>query len=181
MQHSRTATEEISLAEQCDAKGAHDDAIGALARATQLGNVEATTRLAKRLIVGDRAPLLPTDGTRFLVDAANQGGAEAAARLAVLAAAGAYVPPSLENALELLYAAADRDWGPAQDQLLALTPDRELASIATTVVGAVMPAREERSPWVRPSSSHNSRRKNHWPMPTPCGLIRTSRALEKLR
>ena len=46
-------------------RGAHDDAINALARATKLGDVEATTRLGKRLIVGDRAPLLPTEGPAF--------------------------------------------------------------------------------------------------------------------
>lgn len=130
MEHTRTAAKEISLAEKYDADGAHDNAIGALARATKLGDVEATTRLAKRLIVGDRAPLLPADGTRFLIDAANKGGAEAAARLAVLCAAGVYVQPSLDRALELLSAAAERGWEPAQNQLLTLTPDRELASRA---------------------------------------------------
>jgi hypothetical protein len=82
----RSAAEELAIAEDCDARGAHDDAINALARATRLGDVEATTRLGKRLIVGDQAPLLPTEGTRFLADAVSQGGAEAAARLAVLTA-----------------------------------------------------------------------------------------------
>jgi prolyl 4-hydroxylase len=126
----RSAAEELSLAEQCDAQGAHDDAINALARATKLGDVEATTRLAKRLIVGDRAPLLPADGAGFLIDAMNRGGAEAAARLAVLAAAGVYVEPSLPGALRLAALAAQRGWRTAQTQLLALTADRELASLA---------------------------------------------------
>ncbi len=130
MSSVRNAAEELTLAEQCDAQGAHDDAINALARATKLGDVEATTRLAKRLIVGDRAPLLPTDGTGLLIDAVNGGGAEAAARLAVLAAAGVYIEPSLPGALRLLALAAQRGWRTAQTQLLALTADRELASIA---------------------------------------------------
>jgi hypothetical protein len=125
----RSAVEELLLAEQCDARGAHDDAINALARATKLGDVEATTRLAKRLIVGNHAPLLPMDGTRFLIDAVNRGGAEAAARLAVLAAAGVYVEPSVPHALRLVAMAAQRGWRTAQTQLLALTPDRELASV----------------------------------------------------
>lgn len=130
MSSVRNAAEELLLAEQCDAQGAHDDAINALARATKLGDVEATTRLGKRLIVGNNAPLLPSDGTRFLVDALNRGGAEAAARLAVLMAAGVYVEPNVSQALRLLTQAAQRGWRTAQTQLLALTPDRELASRA---------------------------------------------------
>lgn len=102
-----------------------------MARATQLGDVEATTRLGKRLLVGKDAPLLPDEGARFLIDAVRSGGAEAAARLAVLAAAGAYVDPSLDDALRLIAMSAQRGWQQAQSQLLALTPDRELASDVT--------------------------------------------------
>ena len=130
MSTTRSATEEILLAEQCDANGAHDDAIDALARATTLGSIEATTRLAKRLITGDRAPLLPSQGTGFLIEAVNRGGAEAAAKLAVLVAAGVYIEPSLPYALRLVTLAAERGWHTAQTQLLALTPDAELASLA---------------------------------------------------
>jgi prolyl 4-hydroxylase len=126
----RSAAEELLLADQCDSRGAHDDAINALARATQLGDVEATTRLAKRLIVGNNAPFLPTDGTGLLIDAVNRGGAEAAARLAVLAAAGVYVDQSVPYAVWLIATAAQRGWRSAQTQLLALSPDRELVSLA---------------------------------------------------
>jgi prolyl 4-hydroxylase len=125
---ARTAAEEILLAEQCDADGAHDDAINALARATQLGSIEATTRLAKRLISGNKAPLLPSQGTGFLIEAVNRGGAEAAARLAVLVAAGVYIDQSLPYALRLVTLAAERGWRTAQTQLLALTQDADLAS-----------------------------------------------------
>ena len=107
---------EIALAEQHDAAGRHDEAINALARATQQGDVEATTRLGKRLVAGDRAPYLPVEGARFLADANNRGGAEAAARLAVLVAAGAHVPQNWGAAFELLVVAAERGWGPAQEQ-----------------------------------------------------------------
>ncbi len=116
------------LAEQCDARGDHDGAINALARATHLGDVEATTRLGKRLLVGTNGPFLPKEGLRFLVDAAKGGGAEAMARLAVLAAAGAYLPQNLAEALRLIVASAQRGWQPAREQLLALSPDRELAA-----------------------------------------------------
>lgn len=130
MATARTAAEEILLAEQCDANGAHDDAINALARATQLGSIEATTRLAKRLISGHKAPLLPSQGTGFLIEAVNRGGAEAAARLAVLVAAGVYIDQSLPYALRLVTLAAERGWRTAQTQLLALTQDADLASNA---------------------------------------------------
>ena len=128
MSHSRSAAEELALADQCDARGDHDGAINALARATRLGDIEAATRLGKRLLVGLNAPFLPKEGIGFLVDAASQGGAEAPARLAVLAAAGIYLPQSLTEALKLLVAAAQRGWGPAQDQLRALAPDRDPAA-----------------------------------------------------
>ena len=126
-QGARSAAEEIAISEHCDANGDHDEAINALSRATAMGDVEATTRLGKRLIAGGDAPLLPTHGVGFLIEAFNKGGAEAASRLAVLAAAGVYVEPGLPEALRLLTASAARGWAPAQQQLLALTPDRELA------------------------------------------------------
>lgn len=128
----RSAAEELRIAEQCDASGDHDNAVNALARATRLGDVEATTRLGKRLVVGGDAPLLPRDGVAFLVDACNRGGAEAAARLAVLAAAGVYGPQDLNQALRLLTTSAKRGWVPARTQLIALTPDRELAAAAAS-------------------------------------------------
>ena len=117
---SSTAIAEIVQADQCDAAGQHDAAINLLARATQRGDVDATTRLAKRLIVGDRAPCLPHEGARFLIDATNLGGAEASARLAVLAALGAYVTQSWQHALDLLVRAAELGWAQAQGQLEVL-------------------------------------------------------------
>lgn len=125
---ARSAVEEIHLAEQLDAGGAHDQAVNALARASSSGSHEAMTRLAKRLIVGDRAPLLPKDGVGLLIDAANLGNAEAAARLAVLHAAGAYVVHSLVDALQLLVVAAERGWQSARSQLQLLSSaDDEIA------------------------------------------------------
>lgn len=132
MPETRTPAEELAIAEQCDARGDHDNAIDALARATQLGDIEATTRLGKRLITGENSPLLPVQGTGFLIEAFNKGGAEAAAKLAVLAVAGVYVQSNLAEALRLLTAAAERGWSAAQAQLLALTPDRALASLETS-------------------------------------------------
>lgn len=122
--------DEIVKAEEYDAAGQHDDAVNMLARATKAGDVEAMTRLGKRLVVGDRAPLLPQDGARFLIDAAKQGSAEAAGRLAVLVAAGAYVKQSWNDAFNILLTAAERGWAPAQGQLRALSADRARAQEA---------------------------------------------------
>jgi TPR repeat protein len=117
---SSTAAAEIEAAERHDAAGRHDDAINCLARATQLGDVEAKTRLAKRLIVGDRAPLLCREGAGFMREAATQGGAEAAALLAVLAAAGLGGGHDWKSALALARLAAERGWAPAAEQLEVL-------------------------------------------------------------
>src|SRR5690554_5038630 len=114
------AATEIAMAEQHDAAGRHDEAINCLARATQSGDVEAKTRLAKRLTIGDRAPLMLREGTAFLREAAMQGGAEAAALLAVLAAAGLSGQHDWKSALELAQLAAVRGWAPAADQLRVL-------------------------------------------------------------
>src|SRR3990167_7510698 len=66
----------LKIAAEHDLAGRHDDAINALARATQNGDLEAMTELGKRLVGGDRAPLLPKDGAGLLVDAARAGHAE---------------------------------------------------------------------------------------------------------
>lgn len=117
---SSTAAAEIAMAEQHDAAGRHDEAIDCLSRATQHGDVEAKTRLAKRLIVGDRAPLLWREGATFMREAAMEGGAEAAALLAVLAAAGLGGRHDWKRALELARLAAARGWPPAAEQLRVL-------------------------------------------------------------
>src|SRR5690606_13351288 len=113
--------------EALDAEGRHDEAINELAGAAQRGDVEATTRLAKRIIVGDRAPRLRRDGIALLRDAAKMGGAEAAARLAVIPAAGVLAPPDWHGALRLAMLAAERGWAEARaelDVLLSMTERR---------------------------------------------------------
>ena len=99
------------------------ETVDALARRVRDGDILAKTALAKRLLTGDRAPRLPHDGAGLLVEAANAGDAEAPARLAVLAASGAFVQQNWANALQLLAVAAERGWKPAQEQVLALSPD----------------------------------------------------------
>jgi prolyl 4-hydroxylase len=111
----------LSLAAEHDLAGRHDDAVNALARATQTGDLDAMTELGKRLVVGDRGPLLPKDGAGLLRDAAQAGHAEAALRLATLTALGAHVQQSWSDAFGLLVFAAERGSVPARGQLQALT------------------------------------------------------------
>lgn len=115
-----TSAREIELADQHDAAGRHDEAVNCLALAAQRGDVEAKTRLARRMIVGDRAPLLLREGAGLMREAAMEGGAEAAALLAVLAAAGLGGRHDWKRALELARLAASRGWKPAADQLAVL-------------------------------------------------------------
>jgi len=104
-------------AAQHDAAGRHDEAINELARAAQAGDIEAMTELGKRLVIGDRAPLLPADGTRFLGDAMQAGSSEAALRLAAMAALGAHTEQSWSHALGLLVRAAEQGSESARSQL----------------------------------------------------------------
>jgi prolyl 4-hydroxylase len=111
----------LTLAAEHDRAGRHDDAVNALARATQAGDLDAMTELGKRLIVGDKAPLLPQDGADLLLNAARAGNAEAALRLATLTALGAHVKQDWSEALALLVFAAERGSDSARGQLEALS------------------------------------------------------------
>jgi hypothetical protein len=115
-----TLAPEIVRARELDAQGRHDDAINQLAYAAQRGDVEATTQLAKRIIVGDRAPRLRPQGVGLLREAVAKGGAEAAERLAVLVAAGVDGAPDWGAALQLLGVAAERGWASARSELEVL-------------------------------------------------------------
>ncbi len=110
----------LRQAAQHDLAGRHDDAVNALAKAVQSGDLDATTELGKRLLIGDRAPRLPQDGANLLADAARAGHAEGALRLATLAALGAHVPQSWSTAFGLLALAAERDSESARGQLRTL-------------------------------------------------------------
>ncbi|HVY64086.1 MAG TPA: 2OG-Fe(II) oxygenase [Gammaproteobacteria bacterium] len=125
-------TAAIALAEQHDRAGRHDDAINALARATQGGDIDAMTALGQRLLIGDRAPLLPTEATGMLLDAAKAGSAEAALRLAVLKALGAHMPQDWNDAIGLLVFAAEHGSDSARKQLTALAGEPLAAAADTT-------------------------------------------------
>jgi prolyl 4-hydroxylase len=108
---------DVERAEQCDVAGEHSDAVEHLVEGTRKHDVEAMTRLGKRLLVGDRAPCLPKDGAGLIADASGRGGAEAASILAVLYAVGAKRGHDVQAGLESLIVAAERGWPAAQAQL----------------------------------------------------------------
>ncbi len=110
----------LRQAEQHDLAGRHDDAVNALAKAVQGGDLDATAELGKRLLIGDRAPRLPEDGANLLADAARAGHADGALRLATLAALGAHVPQSWSTAFGLLALAAEHGSESARGQLRTL-------------------------------------------------------------
>jgi hypothetical protein len=118
----------VAEAANCDSAGNHTRALSLLAEACAHGDVEAMTRLGKRLLVAANAPDRPQEGTELLRTAAQLGGAEAAAQLAVLSAIGMCVEQSWETALGALAFAAERGWPAAQRQLRILAADRELAA-----------------------------------------------------
>lgn len=123
----------IQLADSLDAQGLHDAAINALAQATHTGDLEAMTRLGKRLVVGDRAPYLPSEGAGFIFDAATKGHAEAVALMAVFQATGIYQRKSWSDALNTLAYAAQLGSHSAQEQVLLLAQGptaAELPSLA---------------------------------------------------
>jgi prolyl 4-hydroxylase len=121
---------EVAAAADWDAQGDHERAVGVLAAAGKRGDVEAMTRLGKRLLTGDRAPYLPDQGTDLIVRGANLGGAEAAAQLAVMAAIGMHVPQSWPTAMAAIVFSAERGSLAAQGQLRVLAADRALSSAA---------------------------------------------------
>jgi len=126
--HSLERSPKVLQAMQCDSDGNHDQALKLLTEACGQGDVEAMTRLGKRLLVADHAPYEPEQGTELIKMATNLGGAEAAAQLAVLAAIGMHVEQSWQTSLGAIVFSAERGYSPAQEQLRVLAVDRDLAA-----------------------------------------------------
>ncbi len=123
----------VAEAAQFDLQGNHERALQLLAEAAAHGDVEAMTRLGKRLLTADYAPHLPDRGTELIVKGANLGGAEAAAQVAVLAAIGMHLPQSWPTAMAAIVFSAERGSLAAQGQLRVLAADRELAASPSRV------------------------------------------------
>ena len=126
----------LQLAEQLDAEGRHDDAISELSYATQAGDLEAMTRLGKRLVVGDRAPYLPREGAGFIFEAASKGQAEAVALMAVFQCTGIFQRKNWSDALNSLAHAAQLGFASAQEQIQLLALGPTASGPAPALVGA---------------------------------------------
>lgn len=121
---------QFALARVFDREGRHEIAISWLDRAARQGHVASMTWLGTRLLVGRAAPHQPNDGAVLLTQAARQGSAEAAARVAVLAAIGLGQTQDWEVALDWLQTAAEYGDVAARDQLLLLADDAGVAAAA---------------------------------------------------
>jgi TPR repeat protein len=81
------------------------------------GDVTALTSLGRRLLTGDGLPAAPTEAIRCFTQAAERGGGEATAQLALFAGWGVLRPRHVGEALDLLQRAAELGFGPAQHEL----------------------------------------------------------------
>jgi prolyl 4-hydroxylase len=119
--------------DELDVAGKHAAALQGLIDAAKRGDLDAHVQLGKRYLVGDRAPRRPEDAIRLFNVATEKGSADAPALLSILIALGIYYQQSWQSAFEALTLAATRGNNFAQDQLLLLSPDRELAAQRSTV------------------------------------------------
>jgi hypothetical protein len=127
-----TASGWVERARARDEAGDADEAINELARGTRAGDAHSARALGLRLLLGDRAPLLPNEGLQFLGEACDAGLPEAAARAAGILALGVRTAPDWPLAMAWLARSAIGGWEPARRQLLALCDDRELAARAAS-------------------------------------------------
>jgi hypothetical protein len=118
----------VQRALRFDAAGNASAALDELARGARVNDAPSARALGMRLLIGERAPLLPDAGLQFLGEACDAGLPEAAARAAGLLALGVRTPPNWALALAWLARAAQGGWEPARRQLLALCDDRALAA-----------------------------------------------------
>lgn len=160
MHAEQQTSQAIQDAAQLDAEGRHDDAVNALARAAQGSDYAAMTELAKRLIIGDRAPLLPSDGAKLMTDAARGGNIDAMLCLACMTALGAHLEQSWDKALAMLVHAAERGSPEAQGQLRLLGADD---------------ARSERTDWLQLARSIDIRA---WLTPAEAQILHDAPRIE---
>lgn len=139
----------LALADRHDAAGRHDEAVNVLSRAARLGDPVAKGRIGARILIGDRAPLLPPQGARLIEEAAREGAGEAAALAAVLAGAGMYRSSSWPEALDFLERSAELGFSRARGELAALTDDAALAEAGRAAASAAEGTASEAGLWSR--------------------------------
>jgi len=128
--HHPAVTASLARAAQWDAAGNHEEAINELSRGTRAGDPHCARMLGLRLLLGDRAPLLPDAALQFLGEACDGGLGEAAARAAGILALGVRIAPNWPKALAWLGRSAAAGWQPARRQLLALGEEHVLIAHA---------------------------------------------------
>lgn len=119
------AVDVISLlrVRELDEQGQFEAAIAALRRLARNGDAAAMTLLGQRLLIGRNAPHDPGEAIRMLAAAADRNHGEAAAQMATLAAAGAWMAQNWSAALDFLVQGAEAGSLRAQDQLLLLADE----------------------------------------------------------
>ncbi len=93
-------------------------------------DVTETTARGTALLTGRDAPFEPEEGARLIALAVEQGDAQAMAVMATLKGAGAWVPQSWPEALDLLQRAAEGGADDGRRQLIMLAGDQALADRA---------------------------------------------------
>jgi prolyl 4-hydroxylase len=136
----------LETAAALDATGRHTEAIGILTSASRRGDFASMSELGHRLLIGDRAPKLPSHALTMLLEAAKGNESRAMARIATLRAAGAYLKQDWPGALQLLGQAAAAGDASAQGQLASLQPDE-----ATAADWSTMAARVPLGAWLQPA------------------------------
>jgi len=148
-----TPHHELLRAGECDAGGRHHEAIDALARGARAGDADCKAWLGLRLMTGDRAPALPTEGLGLLAESAAQGSGFAASRAAAVLALGVRNPPDWQGAKLWLGRAAVLGWKPARQQIRALGAQ------------ALTEAEVSAGDWERLASAIELSRWQHFPAP----------------
>ncbi|MEO6186202.1 MAG: 2OG-Fe(II) oxygenase [Steroidobacteraceae bacterium] len=136
----------LEIAAALDAAGRNAEAIAVLTSASKQGDATAMSKLGHRLLVGDRAPKLPSHALTLLVEAMKQNEPRAMTRMATLKAAGAYLKQDWPGALQLLGLAATAGDSMARAQLTCLQPDGAVAADWAT-----MAARVPLAEWLAPA------------------------------
>ncbi len=137
----------LAAAHEFDRVGRHAEALETLRSYSGRGDAGAMSELAHRLLVGDRAPKLPRHALSILLEAVKLSEPRSLARMAALAAGGAYVKQDWEAALKMLAQAAAAGDAGARGQLQCLQPEGSLPA-----GWMEMAARVPMKQWLQPAT-----------------------------
>lgn len=118
-------------AARLDRVGQHLEAIAVLSRGAAAGDLLAKRTVGLRILLGDRAPSLGSEGARLLLEAAAEGDARAAELSAIIFGAGVHCTQNWDVALQWLQRAAELGSVRSRGALAALCADRDQAAQAS--------------------------------------------------